>query len=102
LSVHSGGGDLRGHLIRSGPCMSPGAGVSPALRVSCFVIETGAAHGIDVQVVSKDPGQKGFALLPRRWAGERAFGWWMLHRRLARDYEALPERSVTMIGRALA
>ena len=61
------------------------------------VIETGAAHGIDIQVVSKDPGQKGFAPLPRRWAVERTFGWWMLHRRLARDYETLPERSATMI-----
>jgi hypothetical protein len=28
---------------------------------------------------------------------ERTFGWWMLHRRLARDYETLPERSATMI-----
>lgn len=61
------------------------------------VIETGAAHGIDVQVVSKDPGQKGFAPLPNRWAVERTFGWWMLHRRLVRDYETLPERSATMI-----
>ena len=65
------------------------------------VIETGAAHGIDVQVVSKDPGQKGFAPLPRRWAVERTFGWWMLHRRLARDYERLPERSRTMIHWAM-
>ena len=61
------------------------------------VTERGAAHGIEVQVVSKDPGQKGFAPLPNRWAVERTFGWWMLHRRLARDYETLPERSATMI-----
>ena len=57
------------------------------------VIERGAAHGIKVEVVSKDPGQKGFAPLPKRWAVERTFGWWMLHRRLVRDYETLPERS---------
>jgi transposase len=61
------------------------------------VIERGAGHGIDVEVVSKDPGQKGFAPLPKRWAVERTFGWWMLHRRLVRDYETLPERSRTMI-----
>jgi len=65
------------------------------------VIETGAAHGTGVQVVSKDPGQKGFAPLPRRWAVERTFGWWMLHRRLARDYERLPERSRAMIHWAM-
>ena len=61
------------------------------------VIELGAARGIDVQVVRKNPGQKGFTPLPKRWAVERTFGWWMLHRRLARDYETLPERSETMI-----
>jgi transposase len=65
------------------------------------VIERGAAHGIDVQVVSKDPGQKGFAPLPNRWSVERTFGWWMLHRRLARDYETLPERSRAMIHWAM-
>lgn len=61
------------------------------------VIERGASHGIEVEVVSKDPGQKGFTPLPKRWAVERTFGWWMLHRRLVRDYETLPERSATMI-----
>ena len=65
------------------------------------VIERGAAHGIDVRVVRKDPGQKGFAPLPRRWAVERTFGWLMLHRRLARDYETLPQRSATMIHWAM-
>lgn len=65
------------------------------------VIETGATHGIDVQVVSKEPGQKGFTPLPKRWAVERTFGWFMLHRRLARDYETLPERSRTMIHWAM-
>jgi transposase len=61
------------------------------------VIEQGAKHGIDVEVVSKEPGQKGFVPQPKRWAAERTFGWLMLHRRLARDYETLPERSRTMI-----
>jgi hypothetical protein len=28
---------------------------------------------------------------------ERTFGWLVLHRRLVRDFETLPERSVTMI-----
>jgi hypothetical protein len=32
-----------------------------------------------------------------RWVAERTFGWLMLHRRLVRDYETLPERSRTMI-----
>jgi len=65
------------------------------------VIERGAAHGIDVEVVSKDPDQKGFKPLPKRWAVERTFGWMVLHRRLVRDFETLPERSVTMIHWAM-
>lgn len=57
------------------------------------VIERGSAHGIDVQVVPKAPGQKGFQPLPKRWAIERTNGWIMLHRRLVRDYETSPEHS---------
>ncbi|MFP4897407.1 transposase, partial [Paraburkholderia sp. EG304] len=32
-----------------------------------------------------------FVLLPRRWVVERSFGWLNRFRRLARDYERLPE-----------
>src|SRR5215813_7925840 len=51
------------------------------------VIDEGAQHGIDVQVVTKDPQQRGFKPQRKRWAVERTFGWLMLHRRLVRDYE---------------
>jgi transposase len=61
------------------------------------VIDRGAVHGIDVQVVTKDPEQRGFKPQRKRWSVERTFGWLMLHRRLARDYETLPTRSRTMI-----
>jgi transposase len=37
------------------------------------VIERGTAYGIDVEVVSKLEGQKGFRPLPKRWAVERTF-----------------------------
>ena len=57
------------------------------------VIEHSATLGIDVEVVRRDPATRGFAAPPRRWTVERTFGWLMLHRRLARDYEALPARS---------
>jgi hypothetical protein len=56
----------------------------------------GAAHGRQVEVHTKPAGLKGFHATPRRSA-ERTFGWLMLHRRPARDYETLPERSTTMI-----
>jgi transposase len=65
------------------------------------VIEGSAALGIDVEVVRRDPATRGFAALPRRWVAERTLGWLMLHRRLARDYEALPARSEAMIHVAM-
>jgi len=64
-------------------------------------LEHAAEAGISFAVVPKDPDQKGFAPLPRRWAVERTFGWWVLHRRLVRDFETLPERSVTMVHWAM-
>lgn len=60
------------------------------------VIERGEAAGIDVTVTQKPNGVKGFQPTAR-WAVERTFGWFMQHRRLARDYETLPERAVTQI-----
>ena len=48
-------------------------------------------HGMRHHVVSREPGQKGFVVLPRRWVVERSFGWVNRFRRLARDYERLPE-----------
>ena len=65
------------------------------------VIERGAAQGISVEVVSKPEGQKGFRPLPKRWAVERTLGWPAPHRRLVRDHETLPNRSRTMIPRAM-
>ncbi|GAB3827491.1 hypothetical protein GCM10028821_11330 [Hymenobacter jeollabukensis] len=48
-----------------------------------------AVHTIDLQVVVKLEGRKGFVLLPRRWVVERSFGWAARFHRLARDYECL-------------
>jgi len=48
-------------------------------------------EGIDLHVVKLPEAKKGFVLLPRRWVVERSFGWVNRFRRLARDYERLPE-----------
>lgn len=50
-----------------------------------------AAHGIQLEVVKLPEAKKGFVLLPRRWVVERSFAWAARFRRLARDYERLPE-----------
>jgi transposase len=49
------------------------------------------AQGIRLEVVKLEEAKRGFVLLPRRWVVERSFGWVARFRRLARDYERLPE-----------
>jgi transposase len=50
-----------------------------------------------LHIVRKPAGQRGFAVIPRRWAVERTFAWLTAHRRLARDYERDPAMSEAMI-----
>jgi transposase len=57
--------------------------------------EAAAGHGIDLVVVSSPEAKRGFVLLPRRWVVERSFAWATRFRRLAKDYERLPE---TVVG----
>jgi len=93
----TGGRDLIGELAAGHPSVVK-AWVDSGYKRS--VADQGARHGIDVEVVTKDPGKKGFHPT-LRWPVERTFGWLMLHRRLARDYETRPERSRTMIHWAM-
>jgi transposase len=66
--------------------------------------------GIRLEVVKLPEARKGFVLLPRRWVVERSFAWLSRFRRLAKDYERLPETvaglhlvalSTLMLGRML-
>ena len=53
--------------------------------------EAAKRHGIRLEVVRLPQARKGFVLLPRRRVVERSFSWKTRFRRLARDYERLPE-----------
>ena len=53
--------------------------------------EAAEAQGIRLEVVKHPGAKKGFVLLPRRWVVERSFAWAARFRRLAKDYERLPE-----------
>jgi transposase len=46
-----------------------------------------------VDIVRKGDGQRTFEVVPRRWVVERTLSWISQCRRLARDYERLPEHS---------
>ncbi len=50
-----------------------------------------------LEIVKRDPGLKGFQVLPRRWVVERTFGWLTPYRRLSKDYEVLTETSEAMV-----
>ena len=58
----------------------------------------------DRQLWRYGPGEKprGFPVLPRRWVVERTFAWLGQARRLAKDYERLPETGVAMIQWAMS
>jgi transposase len=69
-----------------------------------------AGWGIRLVVVKLPEARQGFVLLPRRWVVERSFAWLSRFRRLAKDYERLPESvvglhlvafSVMMLGRVM-
>lgn len=64
-------------------------------------VEHGARLGINVDIVERTNPQPGFHVLKRRWVAERTIGWLMLHRRLARDYEASPASAESMIHIAM-
>jgi putative transposase len=45
------------------------------------------SFNIVLEIVNRDPDQKGFAVLARRWVVERTFAWLGRYRRLSKDYE---------------
>jgi transposase len=50
-----------------------------------------AEAGIELVVVKHEKAKRGFVLLPKRWVVERSFAWISRFRRLAKDFERLPE-----------
>jgi putative transposase len=54
-----------------------------------------------IEIVERPKEAKGFQVLPRRWVVERTFAWLGRCRRLAKDYEALPQTSEAWIQIAM-
>jgi transposase len=53
--------------------------------------EAAKAQGITLEIVKHPAVTKGFVVLPKRWVVERSIAWTARCRRLARDYERLPQ-----------
>ncbi|WP_084959969.1 IS5 family transposase [Thermoactinospora rubra] len=61
------------------------------------VVAHGADLGIDVEIIERNPADKGFVPQPKRWVVEQTYGILMFHRRLVRDYEHHPASSESRV-----
>ncbi|WLQ45113.1 IS5 family transposase [Streptomyces laculatispora] len=61
------------------------------------VVAHGTRLGIDVEIIERNPQDKGFVPQPKRWVVEQTYGILILHRRLVRDYEHRPSSSVSRV-----
>ena len=66
-----------------------------AVLLACLLL------GLTLIIVRRVAGATGFVVLPRRWVVERTLGWLGRWRRLAKDYEELPEVSEAMVTVAM-
>ena len=55
------------------------------------------AYGVELEIVTRAPEQRGFVPLPRRWVVERSLAWTGRCRRLAKEYEHLAASSLAML-----
>jgi putative transposase len=66
-----------------------------AALLACFLL------GLTLIVIRRLAGAEGFVVVPRRWVAERTLGWLGRWRRLAKEYEELPQVSETMVKLAM-
>ncbi|MCQ8192698.1 IS5 family transposase [Streptomyces sp. RCU064] len=66
------------------------------------VVDHGASLGIDVEIVGRDPGHRGFLPRPKRWRVVQTYGILILHRRLVRDYEHRTASSASRVYWAMS
>ncbi|WP_030055230.1 IS5 family transposase [Streptomyces novaecaesareae] len=74
--------------------------VSRALADQGFkksVVDHGKEYGIDVEIVERNPADKGFVPQIKRWIVEQTNGILMFYRRLVRDYEHRPATSCSRV-----
>ncbi|MFB6876064.1 IS5 family transposase [Streptomyces sp. NPDC056323] len=96
-SVHD---NAAGITLLDQVAVAAGGSVSKALVDQGFknqVVTHGAALGIDVEIVQRNPEEQGFVPQPKRWRVEQTFGILILHRRLVRDHEHRPASSASRV-----
>lgn len=66
-----------------------------------WVRQLRSRNRLRLEIVKRSDDATGFVVLPRRWVVERTFAWLGFHRRLSKDYEALPATSEAVIHVAM-
>ena len=94
-----GVGDLLRRLKRLHPRLK--AVLADGVYDRLAALLAGFLLGLTLIIVRRLAGTEGFVLLPRRWVAERTLGWVGRWRRLAKEYEELPEVSETMVKLAM-
>jgi putative transposase len=56
---------------------------------------------LELEVVERPSGTRGFSVVPRRWVVERTFSWISRNRRMSKDYERKVQTSETLIQVAM-
>ena len=92
-------GDLLRRLKRLHPRLK--AVLADGVYDRLAALLAGFLLGLTLIIVRRLAGTEGFVLLPRRWGAERTPGWLGRWRRLAKEYEELPEVSRTMVKLAM-
>jgi transposase len=88
------GGPNGGAWPRAGHGPDPGADGADQGETAA---RAAAREGLRPEIVRRDPGARGFAVLPRRRVVERTFAWLGRNRRLARDFETTLASALTML-----
>src|SRR5258707_1126330 len=52
---------------------------------------------VNVEIVKRSDGVRGFVILPKRWLVERSFAWLNRCRRLAKDWECLSRKALAFL-----
>ena len=52
---------------------------------------------VNVEIVKRSDGVRGFVILPKRWLVERSFAWLNRCRRLAKDWECLSQKALAFL-----
>jgi transposase len=53
-----------------------------------WVVEWAKRHiNLAIEIIEKPAGQKGFAVIPKRWVVERTFAWLGRNRQLSKEYD---------------